>query len=81
MNRSSIVLVVSLAVLACVTAAYAQVADSPYKFERGFPAAGTAEKACDASDLRRAIEAYKFFYPTIGTEAAMQQGLAAGRQL
>jgi len=80
-NRSSNVLVVSLAVLACVTAAYAQVADSPYKFERGFPAAGTAEKAYDAADLRRAIEAYKFFYPTIGTEAVMQQRLAAGAKV
>jgi hypothetical protein len=41
----------------------AEAADSAYKFERGFPADDTAEKAYDASDLRRAIEAYKFFYP------------------
>ena len=55
--------------------------DSPYKFERGFPAAGTAENAYDAADLRRAIEAYKFFYGTVATEAVMQQGLAAGAKV
>jgi len=52
--------------------------DSPYIFERGFPAAGTAERAYAAADLRRAIEAYKFFYPVVATEAVMQKGLAAG---
>jgi hypothetical protein len=36
-------------------------ADSPYTFERGVPVAGTAERAYGASDLRRAIEAYKIF--------------------
>jgi len=55
------------------TAAHAQAAESLYMFERGYPAAGTAERAYNASDLRRAIEAYKFFYPTIATEALMQQ--------
>jgi hypothetical protein len=55
------------------TLARAQPADSPYKFERGYPAAGTAERGYDAADLRRAIEAYKFFYSTIATEALMQQ--------
>ena len=64
-----------------VTTAGAQAADSRYKFERGFPAAGTAEKAYDAADLRRAIEAYKFFYGTVATEAVMQQGLAAGAKV
>lgn len=50
------------AALACalaMTAACAQAAEPPYRFERGFPAAGTAARAYDASDLRRAIEAYK----------------------
>jgi hypothetical protein len=60
------------------TAAHAQSAKSPYKFECGFPSAGTAEKAYDDADLRRAIEAYKFFYGTVATEAVMQQGHAAG---
>jgi hypothetical protein len=54
-----------------------QQAESPYTFEGGFPVADTAERAYDASDVRRAIEAYKFFYPIIGIEAVMQQTLAA----
>ncbi len=32
----------------------------------GYPTAVTAEKAHYAADLRRAIEAYKFFFPTLG---------------
>ena len=43
-------------------------------FERGFPAPGAAEQAYDASELRRAIEAYKFFYGTVATEAVMHRG-------
>lgn len=47
---------------------------SPYSFTRGFPAnEETITKAQDATDLRRAIEAYKFFFPTVATEAVMQQ--------
>ncbi len=60
---------------------FAQTAESPLQFERGFPTAGTAEKAHDASDLRRAIEAYKFFYPTMGSEAVMQQMLSNGAKV
>lgn len=47
-------------------------ADSPYKFERGYPAAGTAERAYNDTDLGRAIEAYKFFYPTVSSEGLLQ---------
>ncbi|MEH6592573.1 MAG: DUF1254 domain-containing protein [Halioglobus sp.] len=48
--------------------------ESPYTFTRGFPAnPETIKKAQDATDLRRAIEAYKFFYPTVATEAVIQQ--------
>ena len=48
------------------------------QFQRGFPLEGTAQQANDASDLRRAIEAYKFFFPTMGSEAVMQQMLSNG---
>jgi hypothetical protein len=46
---------------------------SPYKFERGYPTASTVELAYNNTDLGRAIEAYKFFYPTMVTEAMMQE--------
>jgi hypothetical protein len=36
-----------------------------YSFERGFPAGDTAEKAYDDADLNRAVEAYRFFHPTV----------------
>jgi len=52
-----------------------------YTFEGGFPSAGTAERAYDEADLRRALEAYKFFYPVVANEAVMKQGLAAGAGL
>jgi hypothetical protein len=68
-----------LAALLCaftVTATHAQTAESTLQFERGFPIGDTAQKAYDASDLRRAIEAYKFFFPTMGSEAVMQQMLS-----
>lgn len=45
-----------------------------YAFERGFPANDkTIQAARDATFLRRAVEAYKYFYPTVATEAVMQQ--------
>ena len=47
-------------------------ANSSYKFERGYPAPGTAERAYNDTDLGRAIEAYKFFYPTMSTESLLQ---------
>jgi len=68
-----------LAALLCaftVTTTHAQTAESTLQFERGYPIAGTAESSYDASDMRRAIEAYKFFFPTMGTEAVMQQMLS-----
>jgi len=46
--------------------------NSSFKFERGYPAAGTAERAYNETDLGRAIEAYKFFYGTVSTEGLMQ---------
>ena len=45
-----------------------------YAFERGFPANDeTIQVARDATVLRRAVEAYRYFYPTVATEAVMQQ--------
>ncbi len=81
MKKISASLAVSLAALVCalaVTTAHAQSAESSLQFERGYPTAVTAEEAHYAADLRRAIEAYKFFFPTLGSEADMQQMLSNG---
>jgi len=40
-------------------------AETAYPFERGFPAGDTAQRAYDDADLFRAVEAYRFFYPTV----------------
>ena len=67
-------LVALLSLLAMTAAMAAPAEESPYHFTRGFPADETTTKqAQDATALRRAIEAYKFFYPTVATEAVIQQ--------
>ena len=84
MNKSSISFAVSLATLVCalaVTTTHAQSAEPSLQFERGYPIGATAQEAYDASDLRRAIEAYKFFFPTMGSEAVMQQMLSNGAKV
>jgi hypothetical protein len=53
--------------------------NSPYKFERGYPAPGTAERAYNDTDLGRAIEAYKYFYPTMSVETMFQDFSVTGK--
>jgi hypothetical protein len=43
--------------------------ESAYQFERGFPTAETVEKAYDDADLNRAVQAYRFFFPTVSGAA------------
>jgi hypothetical protein len=42
-----------------------------YAFERGFPNEATISQAYDDADLNRAIQAYKFFYPTVSGAAML----------
>ncbi|MET0593038.1 MAG: DUF1254 domain-containing protein [Polyangiaceae bacterium] len=41
-------------------------------FERAYPTAGAAAAIADRQDLGRAVEAYRFFYPTVSMEALFQ---------
>ena len=50
-----------------------ELLNGSYAFERGFPTAETAQKAYDDTDLIRAIEAYRFFYPTVSGSATLQR--------
>jgi hypothetical protein len=43
-----------------------------YVFDAGHPAGDTAQRAYDDSDLNRAIQAYKFFYPTVSGAAIVK---------
>ena len=66
-------------VLSVMLAGPALAESSTYAFERGFPAnEETIQTARDATVLRRAVEAYKYFYPTVATEAVMQQFVPHG---
>jgi len=72
-----------IAVALLVASAYSWAADTGYEFKGGFPTAQTVQKAYDDADLSRAIEAYKFFYPTVSFASAFaglkQVGLEANR--
>jgi hypothetical protein len=44
-----------------------------YEFDGGFPTGATSQRAYDEADLERAVQVYKFFYPTV-SGAAMVRG-------
>jgi hypothetical protein len=54
---------------------------SRYVFEGGYPTAETIEQAYDDADLTRAIQAYKFFYPTVEGLSIVKGSLSAGLSL
>ena len=47
-------------------------------FERGYPDAQSARCAYDDADLTRAIDAYRFFYPTVSGAAIVEGDLNCG---
>jgi hypothetical protein len=46
--------------------------ESHYAFDHGFPTADTMSQSYDDADLNRAIQAYKFFYPTVSGAAIVR---------
>src|ERR1700761_7296428 len=64
--------------LAAIPYSPAQTFSSDYTFKGGYPTPETIQKAYDDADLSRAIEAYKFFYPTVSFEATWRGNLAGG---
>ncbi|HLK92824.1 MAG TPA: DUF1254 domain-containing protein [Polyangia bacterium] len=49
-----------------------------YVFESDFPTAETIAKAYDDADLYRAVQAYRFFYPTVSGLAIFKGNVAVG---
>ncbi|QIF05341.1 DUF1254 domain-containing protein [Roseimicrobium sp. ORNL1] len=49
-----------------------------YEFKGGYPTAETIQRAYDDADLNRAIQAYKFFYPTVSILATYEGNARAG---
>ena len=43
-----------------------------YQFVGGYPTEATIRKAYDDADLYRAVQVYKFFYPTVSGEGILQ---------
>lgn len=60
------------------TLAQSARANSPYEFKGGFPTPETVRKAYDDADLSRAIEAYKFFYPSVSILGTWEGNIRAG---
>lgn len=58
--------------------ASAAAATNAYTFELGFPSGGTAQKAYDDTDLNRAVEAYRFFFPTVSGAAIFKGNAKIG---
>jgi len=53
-------------------------AASPYTFERGFPTPETIQRAYDEADLNRAVQAYRYFYPTVSMAAIWKGNESVG---
>ena len=52
--------------------------ESHYAFDQGFPTADTMSQSYNDADLNRAIQAYKFFYPTVSGAAIVRGNEAIG---
>jgi hypothetical protein len=52
--------------------------ESHYAFDHGFPTADTMSQSYNDADLNRAIQAYKFFYPTVSGAAIVHGNEAIG---
>jgi hypothetical protein len=62
-----------------------QIPREYYEFEHSFPTPDTARTIYDEQDFQRAVEAYRFFYPTVSAEgifnANRQLGIEDGKGL
>ncbi|MEG9437774.1 DUF1254 domain-containing protein [Edaphobacter sp. HDX4] len=73
--------VLGLLIIGCEQPKHAsttQTTDAASTFERGYPPADTATKGYDDADLNTAIQAYKFFYPTLSMLAIWEGNARAG---
>ena len=52
--------------------------DEPYEFAGGYPTPETVRRAYDEADLNRAVQAYRFFYPSVSIMATWKGNLRAG---
>jgi hypothetical protein len=74
-------LAVGLVLCAAVATLYADKKDFETKQKEGFPTKDAAQKAYDDADLNRAIQAYRFFYPTVSGAAFIRGNEEVGLEL
>jgi hypothetical protein len=53
-------------------------AEGQYEFAGGYPTPDTVRRAYDEADLNRAVQAYRFFYPSVSIMATWKGNLRAG---
>jgi hypothetical protein len=63
--------------LAVFPIGFAHSADA-YKFKGGYPTPQSGQYAQDEQDYQRAVQSYRFFYPTVSVEATFQGQRDAG---
>jgi hypothetical protein len=49
-----------------------QTSNAGYAFNQGYPTADAAKQAIDDTDYQRAVQAYRFWYPTVSNEGIFQ---------
>lgn len=49
-----------------------------YEFKGGYPTPETVRQAYNDADLARAVQAYKFFYPTVSFEGTWRGNIKEG---
>jgi hypothetical protein len=57
-----------------------QVSASGYDFAQGYPTPDAAQQAHNDADFQRAVQAYRFWYPTVSAEGIFQGGRDIGIQ-
>jgi len=68
----------SLLAAATIAGASGAVQAQDYPFANGYPTVDTTSKVNDERDFQRAVQAYRFFYPTVSMEATFQGTRDAG---
>ena len=56
----------------------AATGDGLYEFAGGYPTPETVRRAYDEADLNRAVQAYRFFYPSVSIMATWKGNLRSG---
>ncbi len=71
-------LALAMAVASCCSKSQQANADASYEFVNGYPTAATIQNVYDQADMNRAIQTYRFFYPSVSILATWDGNMEAG---